>query len=230
MAPINDAPSWQSIEERIARLEEAFWPFFHAHWAVCAAGESAIPALVRTLGRGPAGKTAYAPVRALGEIVRTNPTDLAINALLDWLPIQASIYPDVRQALLNAGEHVLPFLKGRLSRWAAEADDEAIRNALDLITGLPIAGRLELLPDWFRLLEHDHPTIRWTALYEGREFVLVSMMAGGDSMTFSTVAARIRELALHDPDPDVREEAAACLSGFPVPEEGASPLPAEHCD
>jgi hypothetical protein len=226
MTPMEGTPTPQPIEVRIARMDAAFWPYFHAHWDVCLAQESVIPALVQALD----SKSAYAVVRALGEVMRTHPTDVGIGALLDWLPVQASISPDVRQALLNAGDRVLPLLRKRLAGWAAEGDDFAIKDALDLGSRLPMSARLEILPDWFRLLQDDRPMIRWAALHEGREFVLVSMMAGGDSVPFSTVAERVRELALNDPDPDVREEAAACLSGFPVPEEGARPVPAAHCD
>lgn len=216
----------QAFDVRLRELEESRSAYQRALWHVVAEPEAAIRSLVPALRN----KSSYAVVEALRELMRRYPADEAIGRLLDWVPVQCDLYPLVREALLRAGEHALPQIRERLARWADEGDDEAVRNVLDLGSGLPIEERIRMLPDWFRLLDDVQPDVRWSALLLGREFLLVSLLGTAESLPYPVVRDRIEVLARGDEAEHVRSEAAECLRGFPVPEALARHVPAGNCE
>jgi hypothetical protein len=122
-------------------------------------GEGNIGPLVAALNH----KHANPVAKALGLMMSASTAEQEIPPLLDWLIVQSPLYPDVLEALVRAGEKPVPFIVQRLGTSAAENDDEAVRNLLDLGCRLSDSALRIIVPAIVDLLRHENPHIQETA-------------------------------------------------------------------
>lgn len=117
-----------TIREAIASLQDSYMSYLASLKRVLDLGEANIPSLVAALN----SKYASPIAKALGLMAYAQAWEQAVPVLLDWLILQSPLYPDVLEALVRGGDKSLPLLKTRIVEFAANDDDEAVRNLFDL--------------------------------------------------------------------------------------------------
>ncbi len=156
---MDTADSSKAIRDAVAHLQESYTEYMASLERVLDFGEANVRVLVAALNN----KHANPVAQALGLMMHTPTAEQAIPVLLDWLVVQCSLYPDVLEALARSREKALPLLKERLVKYAAEGDDEAVRNLFDLGWRLPDNVLPEIMSVAICLLGNGNPDVREAA-------------------------------------------------------------------
>ena len=149
----------RSAEAIVKALEQAYLAYMSALTAAISLGDDAIPALLAALNH----KHANPIAKGLGYLMDSPAADAALPPLVDWVIGQWPIYPDALEALVRAGRKALPHVLTRLAVCAEQADDEAVRNLLQVAVRLPEPTRGDVIATLLKLLQDPHSHIREAA-------------------------------------------------------------------
>ena len=192
-------PSGLAIDPAVEDLKSSYPEYMRSLGRVRDQGGRVIPALIEALGDRRANPIAI----ALGLLMNHPGAVDAIPPLLDCLIGQSPIYPDALEALVRAGDRSTPHLIDRLGRAAADGDDEAVRNLLDLGARLPEKSVRRLIPEIETLLSDSNPHVREAAVDSiGRIGPPLAKLA----------ESAVRKLADDDSEPFVRDSAREALT------------------
>lgn len=190
----------------VENLQKTYASYMVALKEVLDHGDEIVPILVDAL----VDKRANPIAKALGLMMHSPSAEKAFPRLLDWLVVQSPLYPDALEALVRAGDRVVPVLIERIESASSAGDDEAIRNLLDLGSRLDDGSVSAVVLKAIALLEHENPHIREAAADALWRVGLPSGLAATD---------KLAELRACDPSESVRKacgEALERLGGMTV--------------
>ena len=204
----------EQVEMAVRSLMRNYAAYLTALGKVVAIGDRAVPLLIKELDH----KQANPMAKALGLLMDRPESEEAIPRLLDWVVAQAPVRQDALEALLRAGDKVVPQLLDRLKRSAREEDDEAVRHLLDLGVQLPEHALGPIVKEVLVLLKHPNPHLREAAADAVWRLGLPHGAAAAESL---------RELSEADREAAVRSAAAEALRRLGLDKPASDSQPAK---